>query len=171
MKNIINLFALLFSTLIFAQVSTTRINEFRLGMKKSEVEKVVGKSIQLKLNGGYPAEASNFVYKGIVYEVFFFKAYDDSGNELNDFVINSIRSRDKTLKTLSGISIGSTFDEVLNLYKNNSISIYNSWNEDGTRDKTTRMFSINDDDARTQLILTLKEGKVIEFFISYFEGW
>lgn len=153
-----------------AQVSTTRINEFRLGMKKSEIEKIIGKSISIKLNEGYPIEASHMVYKGIVYEVNFTKSYDDKGNELNDFTLYSILSADRTLKTLSGISIGSSFDEVINKYKNNNISIYDSWEEGGSRDKTKRMFSINDYDEGTQLILTIKNGKVTEFYVSYNEG-
>ncbi|HEY4539171.1 MAG TPA: hypothetical protein VIG94_04050 [Faecalibacter sp.] len=153
-----------------AQVSTTRINEFRLGMKKSELEKIVGKTISVKLNEGYPMETSHVVYKGIVYEVNFSKAYDDNGNELKDFTIYSVTSQDRTLKTLSGISIGSSFDEVLNKYKNNNISIYDSWTENSTRDKSTRLFSINDDEAGTQLILTIKNGRVSEFYVSYNEG-
>ena len=166
---------LLFLTLICciglnAQVSTTRINEFRLGMKKSEIEKLIGKSIQLKMNEGYPSEASHVVYKGIVYEVFFNKAYDDNGNELKDFTIYSVTSQDRTLKTLSGISIGSTFDEVINKYKHNNITIYDYWTEESTKDKKVRIFTINDFDAATQLMLTIKNGKVSEFHVSYNEG-
>ena len=170
MKNYITLLAFVLSTLTFAQVSTTRMNDFKIGMKKSDLEKIIDKTIQVKLNEGYPSEASHVVFKGIVYEVYFNKSYDDNGNELKDYTIYSITSRDRTLKTLSGITIGSSFDEVLNKYKNNNISIYDSWNEDSTRDKSTRMFSIDDYDAGTQLVITIKSGKVTEFYVSYKEG-
>lgn len=170
MKFKLLLFALFSIITLQAQVSTTRINDFRLGMKKSELEKIIGKTITIKLNDGYPIESTHVVHKGVVYEVNFAKAYDDSGNELNDFTIYSVMSKDKTLKTLSGIGIGSSFDEVLNKYKNNNISIYDSWKEDGGRDKSIRNFSINDYDAASQLLLTIKNGNVIEFYVSYNEG-
>ena len=170
MKYKINLFAILFSSFLFAQVSTTRINDFRLGMKKTELEKIIGKTIQLKLSDGYPIENSHIVHKGIVYEVSFNKHYDDNGNESKDFIIHSVTSRDRSLKTLSGISLGSTFDEVLNKYKNNNISIYDSWDDNGNRDKSGRRFVIDDYDFGSQLMILIKNGKVTEFYISYNEG-
>lgn len=167
MKKIINLFALLFSTFIFAQVSTTRINDFRLGMKKSELEKIIGKQINIKLEDGYPSGPTHVVYKGVVLEIFFNNSYDDSGNQLNDYTIYSVSSKDKSLKTLSGIGIGNSLDDLIGKYKDNNIEISDSWDENGKRVKTKRYFTINDYDAGTYLMFTLQNGKVIDIYTSY----
>ena len=170
MKKLINLFAILFSTLIFAQVSTTRINDFKLGMKKSELEKIIGKSINVKMPDGYQVDAANVVYKGVVYEVYFSNEYDDNGNQLKDMQLSSVKSKDKSLKTLSGIGIGSTLSELIEKYKDNNIEISDSWDYNGNRTKTTRYFNINDYDAGTYLHITLKNGRVTEFYVGYNEG-
>ena len=153
-----------------AQVSTSRMNEIRLEMNKSELEKIIGKSIPLKLNDGSPSGLTHLVFKGVVYELNFTKAYDDSGNAINDFMVYSISSRDRSLKTLSGISIGSSFDEVLNKYKNYNISIRDSWDENGKRVKTTRRFVVEDYDSGTYLMFTIQNGKVIEMSVGHNEG-
>jgi len=170
MRKLINLFAILFSTLIFAQVSTTRINDFKIGMKKTDLEKIIGKKINIKLTDGYPTDATNIVYKGIVYEVNFSKAYDDNGNELDEYTIYSVGSKDKSLKTLSGIGIGSSISELIEKYKDNNIEISDSWDDNGNRIKTTRYFNINDYDAGTYLHMTLKNGRVSEFYVGNQEG-
>jgi hypothetical protein len=159
------------TTISFAQVSTTRINDFRLGEKKSDLERLMGKSINVNFNEyGYMENPVNVVYKGVVYELFFSSSYDDNGNELNDYFLYSVRSKDKTLKTLSGIKVGSTFDELLNKFKDYNIEINDSWDDNGNRTKTERLFTINDYDTGTYLVFKLKNGKVTEFFVSNNEG-
>lgn len=172
MKYTINLIAFFCTTFLFAQVSTTRINDFKIGMKKSELEKIIGKTINVKLPDGYQADAANVVYKGVVYEVYFSNQYDDNGNQLKDMQLASVKSKDKSLKTLSGIGIGIgyTLYEVLEKYKDNNIEISDSWDDNGNRIKTERYFTINDYDAGTYLMLTLKNGKVVEFYVGYNEG-
>ena len=170
MKKLINLFAILFSTILFAQVSTTRINDFKIGMKKAELEKIIGKKINIKMPEGYQEEPSNVLYKGIVYEVYFANQYDDEGNQLKDMQLVSVKSKDKSLKTLSGIGVGSTLYELIEKYKDNNIEISDSWDDNGNRIKTERHFTINDYDAGTYLFMTLKNGKVVDFYVGYNEG-
>lgn len=67
------LLALLFMAFAFtqAQVSTMRINDIKLGMSKTEVEKLIGKKIIIKLSEyNYPEDAVNIVHKGIAYSIF-----------------------------------------------------------------------------------------------------
>jgi len=170
MKNYITLFAFVLSTIAFAQVSTTRINDFKIGAKKSEVEKIIGKKINVNLDNGYPTDPANIVYKGVVYEVFFTTAYDEEGNQLNDLQINSVTSRDKSLKTLSGIGVGNSMHNLIEKYKDNNIEVSDSWDENGNRVKTKRYFTINDYDAGTYLMFTLQNDKVVEFHVGYNEG-
>jgi hypothetical protein len=157
------------TTISFAQVSTIRMNDFRLGDEISDVEKLIGKTINLNLENGYQSEPGYVIYKGVVYEVYFYPTYDDNGR-VDDLTLYSIRSKDKTLKTTSGIKIGSTFDELLSKFKNYNIEINDSWDDNGIRTKTERLFKINDSDSGTYLLFTLKDEKVIEFYISYNEG-
>lgn len=170
MKNYITLLAFVLSTLTFAQVSTTRINDFKLGMKKSDLEKIIGKTINVKMPDGYQVDPTNVVFKGVVYEVYFSNQYDDNGNLLNDMQLYSVKSKDKSLKTLSGIGIGSSISELIEKYKDNNIEISDSWDDNGNRIKTTRYFNINDYDAGTYLHMTLKNGRVTEFYVSNQEG-
>ena len=170
MKKLTSLIVIFIATISFAQVSTTRINEFKLGEKKTDLEKIIGKTIDLNLNNGYQEKPLYLVYKGIVYELYFTPSYGDDGAELNEFTLYSVRSKDKTLKTLSGIKTGSTFDELLHKFKDYNIEINDSWNENGSRNKTDRIFTINDYDAGTYLVFTLKNGKVTEFYVGYNEG-
>ena len=158
------------SAISFAQVSTTRINDFRLGDKISDLEKIIGKPIHLNLEDGYQTSPGYVIHKGVVYEVYFNPAYDDNGQQLDEYTLYSVRSKDKTLKTLSGIKVGSTFDELLNKFKDYNIEISDSWDDNGNRTKTERLFTINDYDAGTYLVFTLKNGKVTEFYVSYNEG-
>ncbi len=170
MNKLLLLLALFVSGLINAQVSTTRINDFRLGEKKYDLEKIIGKTINFSKENGYQTEPANIVYKGIVYELYFNPSYDDNGNQINDFTLHSVRSKDKTLKTISGITVGSTFDELLSKFKDYNIEINDSWDDNGNRTKTNRIFTINDYDAGTYLVFTLKNGKVTEFYVGYNEG-
>ncbi|MBF0596489.1 hypothetical protein [Faecalibacter rhinopitheci] len=171
MKRILSITVFLCSIFAMAQVSTTRLNDFKLGMKKSELEKIIGKKIPLKMNeyGGVDSP-SQLVYKGIVYEVNFNSMYDENGNDLKDFSVYTVESNDKTLKTLSGIGIGNSLYDILEKYKDNNIEISDSWDDNGNRTKTQRYFIINDYDAGSFLRITLKNGKVTSFYVGYNEG-
>lgn len=170
MKLKLLLFILLTSIGLSAQVSTTRINDFRLGMPKTQLEKIVGKSINLNIVNDYPSESTHVVFKGIVYEVYFSLDYDENGNKQTDYKLYSVKAKDKSLKTLSGIGVGSTLDDLIKVYKDYNFEVSDSWDDKGNRTKTLRSFSINDYDAGTYLVFTLKNNQVIEFFLSYYEG-
>lgn len=163
MKNWIITAFLFFSSFGFAQVSTTRINDIKMGMSLTDLEKMVGNKIKLKVDeDGYPLEEINVTYKGIKYKLYFW--HFEEGNK-----VSSIEASDSSLKTLSGIGIGSSLEDLWSKYKAYNISIFNGWDENGNK-SNERYFSIQDNDNGTQLRITLKNNKVVSFSVYYYEG-
>ncbi len=162
MKKIIFILSLAISSFAFSQVSTTRINDIKLGMKQSELEKVINKKIKIPLDEyGNP---SNFklAHNGVTYTLYFWQIE-------NDFQVGSITANDSSLKTLSGIKKGSTLDELWSKYKNYNIKIYQGW-EDDSASKRQRYFIVEDYDAGSALSIELNDNKVVGFSVSYNEG-
>jgi hypothetical protein len=168
MKKIFFISAFVAGIALQAQVSTTRINDIKLGMSKTELEKAIGQKIKLQLNeNGYPDGESTVVSKGITYKVVF----SSDGESGNNFKVYTVKSSDSSLKTLSGIKIGSSLDELLSKYKNLNISIYDGYEDkSGNRTKAFRYFNVEDYDAGTILQFKLVNGKVSSFDVMYNEG-
>lgn len=153
-----------------AQVSTTRINDVKLGMKLSELEKLTGQKFKIKLNEyGYPEGGITVVSKGITYKVELMQSGESNG--VNNLTIYNVKSTDSSLKTLSGIKIGSTLDELVSKYKNLNIQIYDGYDENTEkRTKALRYFNIEDYDSGSLLQFKLVNDKVVSFEIMYNEG-
>lgn len=170
MKNILFILALIVGITTQAQVSTTRINDIKLGMKLSELEKLTGQKFKLKLNEyGYPDGDLTIVSKGITYKVGL--TQNGESNGVNNLTIYMIKSSDSSLKTLSGIKIGSTLDELLSKYKNLNIEIFDGYDEKTEkRTKAFRYFNIEDYDNASILQFYLVNDKVVSFDVMYNEG-
>ncbi|WP_313580154.1 hypothetical protein [Chishuiella sp.] len=170
MKKLLLITALFISFFGIAQVSTTRINDIKLGMKFSELEKLTGQKIKLKLNEyGYPADDLTIVFKGITYKILL----TTNGEEgvANNFYVYRVKSSDSTLKTLSGVKIGSSLDELISKYKDYNISIFDGYDEKtDKRTKALRYFNVEDFDAGSILQFNIVNGKVISFEVTYNEG-
>jgi len=170
MKKLLLITALFISFFGIAQVSTTRINDIKLGMKFSELEKLTGQKIKLKLNEyGYPADDLTIVFKGITYKILL----TTNGEEgvANNFYVYRVKSSDSTLKTLYGAKIGSSLDELISKYKDYNISIFDCYDEKtDKRTKALRYFNVEDFDAGSILQFNIVNGKVISFEVTYNEG-
>lgn len=170
MKKILFIAAFVVGIASQAQVSTTRINDVKLGMKLSELEKLTGQKFKLKLNEyGYPDGDLTIVSKGVTYKVGLTLNGESAGQET--LTIYSIKSSDSTLKTLSGIKIGSSLDELISKYKNLNIEIFDGYDENTEkRTKAFRYFNVEDYDAGTLLQFKLVNDKVVSFDVMYNEG-
>ncbi|MCA4783117.1 hypothetical protein IF125_12775 [Empedobacter stercoris] len=170
MKNILFILALIVGITTQAQVSTTRINDIKLGMKLSELEKLTGQKFKLKLNEyGYPDGDLTIVSKGITYKVGL--TQNGESNGADNLTIYMIKSSDSSLKTLSGIKIGSTLDELLSKYKNLNIEIFDGYDEKTEkRTKAFRYFNIEDYHNASILQFYLVNDKVVSFDVMYNEG-
>ncbi|WP_413532558.1 hypothetical protein [Empedobacter brevis] len=171
MKKIFFITAFIAGIALQAQVSTTRINDLKLGMKLSELEKLIGQKLKLKLNEyGYPDGDVKIVSKGITYKVGF-TTNGEEGINPSVFTVYSIKSSDSSLKTLSGIKIGSSLDELINKYKNLNISIYDGYDDKtDKRTKAFRYFNVDDYDNGSMLQFYLVNDKVVSFDVMYNEG-
>ncbi|MBO6212443.1 hypothetical protein [Algoriella sp.] len=167
MKKLLFMTAFVAAIFLQAQVSTTRINDIKLGMKLTELEKLTGQKFKLKLNEyGYPDGDLTIVSKGITYKVGFMSNGEDASP--TNLTVYTIKSSDSSLKTLSGIKIGSSLDELISKYKNLNISIYDGYDDKtDKRTKAFRYFNIEDQDSGSMLQFYLVNDKVTSFDVMY----
>ena len=100
----------MFSVTGFAQISTMRMNELKIGMRPSEV---------LKLSGNKPMAIADdnetkIALKGIDYTIEMRSGYLSKTE--NDTYLSSISTTSKNIKTLSGIGVGSSLDDLWKAY-------------------------------------------------------
>ncbi|WP_314241537.1 hypothetical protein [Empedobacter tilapiae] len=171
MKKIFFIAAFVAGIALQAQVSTTRINDVKLGMKLSELEKLTGQKFKIKLNEyGYPDGDVTIVSKGVTYKVGLTTNGEETGGS-STLTVYSVKSSDSSLKTLSGIKIGSSLDELINKYKNLNISIFDGYDDKtDKRTKAFRYFNVEDYDNGSILQFYLVNDKVVSFDVMYNEG-
>ncbi len=87
----------LLSIVGFGQISTTRMNELKIGMRPSEVLKLLGKKPAAIVDEG----ETNITLKGIDYTIEIRSGYLSKTE--NDTYLSSISTTSKNIKTLSGI--------------------------------------------------------------------
>ncbi|WP_314241536.1 hypothetical protein [Empedobacter tilapiae] len=100
----------LLSVVGFGQISTTRMNELKIGMRPSEV---------LNLLSNKPVAIADenetkITLKGIDYTIEIRSGYLSKTE--NDTYLSSISTRSKNIKTLSGIGIGSSLEDLWKVY-------------------------------------------------------
>ncbi|MGV0925147.1 hypothetical protein [Empedobacter tilapiae] len=100
----------LLSVVGFGQISTTRMNELKIGMRPSEV---------LKLLSNKPVAIADenetkITLKGIDYTIEIRSGYLSKTEK--DTYLSSISTRSKNIKTLSGIGIGSSLEDLWKAY-------------------------------------------------------
>ena len=168
MKNLSTLFLLLFSMLFSAQnyeLSTLRIGEYKIFMKKEAAEKLANKTFQ-KFDNYEPKNTVN--YFGEKIELVGYGTYL-SETEQNVETVQHLATKSKKFRTKSGMGVGSSKEELLNAYKNYpNFSVNQSWEENET--KTTSYFNLTDVDARTELSFKLVNNIVVEVTIFVNEG-
>uniref|UniRef100_UPI0028AEE97A hypothetical protein n=1 Tax=Empedobacter sp. TaxID=1927715 RepID=UPI0028AEE97A len=98
----------LLSVVGFGQISTTRMNELKIGMRPFEVLKLLGEEIAAIVDEG----ETNITLKGIDYTIEIRSGYLSKTE--NDTYLSSISTTSKNIKTLSGI--GSTLEDLWKAY-------------------------------------------------------
>lgn len=169
MKKSLFLLLLLISVISFAQISTTRMNEMRLNNTLQEVEKALGKKLEIakKVDDYYYTIKIND--KGSDFELSFVETTDDNGRTI--YLLHQIVTKSSNIKTLSKIGVGSSLDDLLRAYKNYTISIWSSWDEKTEKtSKTNRTFQLSDHDFGSVIYFELVNDKVTEVTLGIFEG-
>lgn len=168
MKKLPLLLLISFSSFLSAQnyeLSTLRIGEYKIFMKKDVAEKLANKKFQ-KFDEYENKNSVN--YFGEKIEVVGYSTYLNEA-EPNVETIQYLGTKSKKFRTKSGMGVGSTKDELLNAYKNYpNYSVSQAWEENEV--KNTCYFRLTDIDARTELSFKIVNNIVVEVTIFVNEG-
>lgn len=156
----------LFMIISYSQVTSTGIGDIKIGMSLPELSKLTGMEVELLPDEGFgEIELS---YKNVNYLVTITRIFDIASDNSKPSVF-SIETKDPSMKTTSGIGIGSSQEDIWNAYKNNSIEVWNHWDkkkEDYSSD--ARVFSVLFDEENMNVIyFELENNKVTSITVSY----
>lgn len=169
MKTYLTIFLIAASSLIYSQISTTRVNDLKIGMKLSEVEKITNQKLELTKDENDWLYMQDVDYKGLKLNLGFMEMIDE--NEQSTFQLYEISTTSTQVKTLSKLGVGNSLEDLWKAYKNYNISVWNQWDEKIEKYSTNeRVFQIDDFDTSTALYFYLKEGKVYKISVSFNEG-
>lgn len=154
-----------------AIVTTTGIGEIRLGMTKTDLEKLTGqpvKLVKLLKKEAWERDTVNLVYKNVSYQVIMDRDYINEKS--SGFIVYEVRSNSAALKTRSGISIGDDKLKIISTYNDYVIQIMPELEEDyKTRSKTRSTVWLHSGDGKL-IIFYLTNNKVTGFCVMYDEG-
>ncbi|MET3732432.1 hypothetical protein [Moheibacter stercoris] len=169
MKKIFTLLTLGIFSFGIAQISTTRMNEMRLNNTLQQVEKALGKKLEITKTGDDWLFYVKVSEKGADFTLGFLESINESNSK--ELVLYEIKTNSSEIKTLSKLGVGSSIDDLWKAYKNYNISVWQMWDEiEDSNSKTDRVFNIQDHDAGTSLYFYLRNNKVYEIVIGVYEG-
>lgn len=169
MKGFFITFFSLLSFLLSAQISTTRMNDLRLGMSINETESLLGSPLELTKSENDWGYTTKISHNGTDFTIRFVENTNENG--ATDYGLYEIETTSTNIKTLSKIGVGSSLDDLWKAYKNYSISIWKSWDErTESYSNTERVFQLHDNDTATTIYFHLRNDKVYKILVTYFEG-
>jgi len=155
-------------------VSTMKMGPFKLQMNKQDVEKILNQKIVLAPGDDEYYKTADVNYKDYLL-TFIFQSMTESNNP-DSLEVYSISTKDVRIKTLSGLGIGNTKQDLFNTYSDKydislfATYIYNKATEMSEKVPGTRTFSLTDNELYTQLQFTLVNNFVTEITVSMNEG-
>lgn len=169
MKQLFSGLLLFMAISVWAQISTTRMGDLYIETTKSEIEKKIGQKIQLTerksdFRTGYDAVVT---HKGVSYQLYFVSNPGGPAGE-GGYLLSEISTQSTQIKTISGMGVGNTLDELWKTYKNYNIAVTDYYLNDG--DQTERVFEFLDSDTVTTLAFHFKNGKVYKVSLIVNEG-
>lgn len=168
MKTLLTSLILFLGLNLQAQISTTRMGDIYIGKSKATIEKAIGQKINLIETNNYSGQTIQVKHKGITYELTF------ANRNINDepaIILRELATESTKIKTLSGMGVGNTLDDLWKTYKDYRIGLYSEWDNETLRDsETDQFFQIFDYDQNTILQFMLKNEKVYKVSILLDEG-
>lgn len=149
------------------QISTMRFGPFKLGSKIVEVEGILKSKVQVKKRGDNWADTINAKYNGADYRLVFTNETDEKNQ--TTWKLYSISSKNTSLKTKSGIGIGSTKPQILLAYDKFNLTVTNDWEykeKNNVKDKI-QFIQLADYEAETMIYFTTVDRNVTEIEVSY----
>ena len=167
MKFYFFIIAALYGSLVSAQgnsyvIDMDGIGEVKIGMSQEDLEKVIHKKIPLTnptdtISGSW-MDSATVVYKSIPLFISFQRSYSDSVHF--NMTISGISTKNKLVKTIKGIGIGSNKIAVINAYEFNAMDIFPEYNEDGKLSGNSLIY-VYDDAQKGSLRFLLTKNKVV----------
>jgi len=151
-------------------ITTQRIGVFKLKTTKTDIEKIIGKKIELESKDYLDSVQIN--YGGVNYILVFSQDYGDDGKKLAERKLYAVSSTTTSLKTKSLIGIGSTKAEILLAYDKFDLTIYNDYDYKqklNPKDKI-QFICLRDFDGGTQITFTTENRVVKKIEVSIDEG-
>lgn len=152
-------------------ISTMRMGPFKLNMYKTDVEKITGTPLVAIDKDDY-LDTVKVVYNNSNYTLVFNREYNENDHAPIKMKLYSIISTNTTLKTKSGIGLGSTKAQILAAYDKFDINIYNDYqykDKKNAKDKI-QYITLQDFDAGTQIMFTTENRVVTGMIVSIYEG-
>lgn len=152
-------------------VTMNGIGDIKVGMKKAELEKIIGhqvKLVKLLRQDDWERDTLNFIHKDIAYQVIMDKNYNE---EDPGFIVYEVKSMGKGLITRSGISIGDDKMKVINTYKDYTLQVMPDLEKDLIqKSKTRSVIWLFGEESGMVIIFYLKNDKVTGFSVMFNEG-
>lgn len=148
------------------ELSTLKIGEFKLNMPIHNAEAIANKKLKLPIKEN-DYNGDNFIdYHGERIVVSISKNYE--ADQLPDqYIIQSISTQSPKFKTKSGLGIGSTKEDLIQVFKHfQAFTYYTIHNEDLTSPLKESIFNAFDLDAHTMITFKLRNNRVIEITIT-----
>lgn len=153
-------------------VTLAGIGEIKVGMTKTEVEKLTGQSIKLvqllKKTDDYTRDTISLTHKGISYQLIFDKDY--MNEKPKGFILYEVRSSTAQLKTKSGIGVGDDKLKIVSTYGDYMLQIQPEYENDYTTKSKTKSTVWLYGDSETVLIFYLENNRITGFSVMYSEG-
>ena len=166
MKKLIVLSLSFCFSLVWGQqsISTVRIGDIRINDSVQSIEKKLGIKLKMKApTEEYGLHTAMVMQYDAPVKLSFYKS--DYENKIS-YSLSSISTKSAALKTVSGMGVGNTYEELFNTYKDKDFESFTDY-----ENKKLRYFVINDNDEKnglyTSLTFTIENDIVIEVSIAY----
>lgn len=164
------------ATTVFSQTNNITVNmngisDFKIGMKKQEIEKLIAKTITLKnLNKeDWMMDTFKCQYKGAEFTLIFDRDYIDDNNF--NIILYEVNSNSTLLKTPGGISIGDDKIKIVTTYDGYTIYLMPEWENDYTvKSKTRSLVMVHGDESGHVITFHMNNNKVESMSVSVEEG-
>ncbi|QEC68126.1 hypothetical protein FRZ67_12750 [Panacibacter ginsenosidivorans] len=176
MKQFLSLLFLVITVYSYAQqtysVTMNGIGPFKLNMKKTDLEKILGKEIKLKnlLKEDWTYDTVSYDYNNISFTFVFDRQSADEKNY--DIILREIKSNSTFLKTPSGITIGDDKIKIINTYEAYTIWIVPDYENNYTsRSKTRATIWVQSDDGGNNIQFHTNMNKVESISVTWNENY
>lgn len=153
-------------------VSMSGIAEIKVGMKISELEKLINQPIKLNRlakKDSYEMDTVTCTYNGLDATVVLQR---EEVNEKPEVVVWEVRSSNAQLKTRSGIAIGDDKLKVISTYEGYTIYIMPEYEgaDYSIKSKTRSTIWLHGDESGKVIIFYLTNNKITSMSVTYDEG-